>query len=112
MLDTIYAILNANAFTYYVVGSLTMFAAVIINALTDSRAIALSLVPPLWLGGLAGIFAFHAFNVVITPDKDSDVVIAATGGMAAGLLVALALARVYFLVTRNSKAFAKADIGR
>jgi hypothetical protein len=64
----------------------------------------------LWFGGLAGIFALRAFGVVFSPDKDSNVVIAATAGMMAGLLVAVAFARIYFLIvgTNPDKPFVKA----
>lgn len=110
VLDTLYAILNADMFTYAVVTVLTTWAGTLFRHMSGSTALTTLFLPSVWLGAMAGIFYCREFGVIFTSDKDSNVVVASGVGMILGLVGMLVVTRLVYVLTRRRAAVQRPDL--
>lgn len=90
----------ADGLSHAVVGALTVIVFVIMRAMLPVKSLSLVFAPGIYLGGLIGIFLGHHWNLVLTAEKEANVVALAAMGMIAGLLVMILLARAFDALTR------------
>ncbi len=91
-------ILNASPLAYWVACALTLVAGGLVYAMSGSVALTLPFIPAVWVGALAGNYAFREAGIILMPDRDSNLVL--TSG--AGMIVA---AVVVFLVLRATHVY-------
>ena len=109
MYETLNHIFSVDAFTFYVVGGLTVWAAVLVRLMTDSTALAFLFMPFINFGALAGIFVCRELSVVFSQEKDSNLIVSALVGMIVALLIMLLATR---LVYASSALKAKSQLAR
>jgi hypothetical protein len=93
-------IATADGLSHGIVGALTVIVFVIMRAMLPVKSLAIVFAPGIYLGGLIGIFLGHHWNLVLTAEKEANVVALAAAGMIAGLLVMMLLARAFDALTR------------
>jgi hypothetical protein len=91
---------TADGLSHGIVGALTVIVFVIMRAMLPVKSLALVFAPGIYMGGLVGVFLGRHWNLVLTTEKEANLVVWATTGMIAGLLVMMLLARAFDALTR------------
>ena len=102
VVQVFHGILAVNATGWAVSGGLTLVAFAAMRTLFPIKSLATIYAPALFLGGLAGIYAFQRNGLFFTPDEASNAVIGATAGLVVALIAAIVLTRLAFAATRLS----------
>jgi hypothetical protein len=89
-----------SAVGWAVSGGLTLVAFVVMRTLFPVKSLATIYAPALFLGGLAGIYAFQRNGLYFTRDEASNAVISATAGLVVALFAAIVVTRLVYAATR------------
>jgi hypothetical protein len=93
MPETLELILAATTFTYWVTFVLVLWGCVIIHTMTGSTQMSLLMAPFIGFGALAGVYFFREFGIVVSVNKDSNIIATAAAGMCFTMLFMLAFGR-------------------
>jgi hypothetical protein len=94
MPETLEMILAATPFTYSVTLALVLWASLIVRTMTDSTQMALLLAPFIGFGALAGVYFFREYEIVVSSDRESNIIATAAGGMCITMLIMLVFGRI------------------
>lgn len=103
MFDAVLAIFNVPSLAYWTTGALAILAGVLIHTMSSSQMVTFIFAPVLAIGGLAGAHVFQQVGIYVSPDKDSNVVVAAGAGMIVTLLALLVVTRLAFVLRDFSR---------
>lgn len=109
MYDSFRLMFDVSDFTYCTVAALTALAGILIYAMTDSRGITAAFSPAAAFGAFCGIFAFKEAGLILSPDKDVNVLIASAAGMFLAVSVMLLVIRVYYAAVEIRKPVTKTN---
>ena len=98
-------IATADGLSHGIVGALTVIVFVIMRTMLPVKGLDIVFAPGIYLGGLIGIFLGRHWNLVLTAEKEANIVAWAAMGMIAGLVVMMLLARSFNALTRSRKPF-------
>lgn len=100
VLEVVRNIALADSMTYWLVGTLTLIAFVLMRTMLPVKGLSFVFAPGLLWGGLTAVYAAHQLGFWISREKSVQIVAVATAGMIVALVVMMALVRLADAVTR------------
>lgn len=84
----------ADTMSYWIVGAMSLLAAVLMRMMLPAKGLSLVFLPALFLGGLAGIYVASRLGFVFGTERSVQIVVTGTLGMTVALFVMIALTRL------------------
>ena len=100
VLEVVRGIAMADSMSYWLVGTLTLVAFVLMRAMLPVKGLSLVFAPILFWGGLTALYAARHSSYVLSGEKSVQIVAVSTFGMMVALVAMMALVRFVDVLTR------------
>ncbi len=103
ILDVVRGIAMADSMSYWLIGTLTAVAFLLMRAMLPVKGLAYIFAPAIFWGGLTALYAAGQFGIVVTGDEAVHTIVVSTGGMIAALFLMMCLVRLADAAARVRK---------
>ncbi|HRN89673.1 hypothetical protein [Hyphomicrobium sp.] len=104
ILDVIRGIAMADSMSYWLIGTLTAVAFVLMRAMLPVKSLAFVFAPAVFWGGLTGLYAARQLGIVVASDEAVHTIVVSTAGMIAALFLMMCLVRLADAASRTRQA--------
>ena len=105
--DILRGIAMADSMSYWLIGTLTAVAFLVMRAMLPVKNLAFVFAPAVFWGGLTGLYAARQLGLSVTADETVHAIVVSTGGMIAALFLMMCLVRLADAATRTRQAVTK-----
>lgn len=99
-LDVVRSIATADSLSYWLIGTLTAIAVLLMRAMLPVKSLAIVFAPAVFWGGLTGLYAARELGIVVSSDEAVHTIVASTAGMIVALFLMMCLVRLVNAATR------------
>lgn len=103
ILDVVRGIAMADSMSYWLIGTLTAVAFLLMRAMLPVKGLAYVFAPAIFWGGLTGLYAARELAIVVTGEETVHTIVVSTAGMIVALFLMMCLVRLADWATRATK---------
>ncbi|HRO51231.1 MAG TPA: hypothetical protein PLW75_13895 [Hyphomicrobium sp.] len=103
ILDIVRGIAMADSMSYWLIGTLTAVAFLLMRAMLPVKGLAYVFAPAIFWGGLTGLYAARELGIVVTSEKTVHTIVMSTAGMIVALFLMMCLVRLADRAMRATK---------